>query len=236
MPLTTLSKNDDYEKPDKTYTESLNPGIIAFHLQNYRHLPNNDFIDVHLGSTIKYFIKKDDKYLYRIGGMLANKSNWEQGYIVLMSGYGKKWSVQLNNSIIFVKMNNTEIKQMYDERINNRQDYLEKLIYDSYKKEFSKKQPSKKILNSLQKYGEYIDTQKIKVFMIVRGYKVNDNTLTKNIQVMGTEKYKGIIIGLRYICADKIILTEKLILPTANFYFVVVGNYKDKFDKILKKF
>lgn len=248
MPLQTISLDDGYVRPDKTYTESLNPAIISSQLHEYRELPDNDFTDVHLGSNIKYFIKKDGKYLYRIGGTLTNKSCWDtDGYVVLMSAYGKKWCVQLDKTIIFVRMNNTELRKSYENKIRERKKYLLDLKDALYREEtknriiphYLLKEPNfiKLLIPRLSRDSiknlrtgqiHFIDTQQIDTYHVVVGYDPTTKELTDEIEVTGTEVYRKKIIGLRYVSG-----IDAVILPTASYRFILVGNHEKKFKQIV---
>ena len=248
MPLKTISKDDGYVRPEKTYTEALNPAIIAHQLAEYKHLANKDFTDVHLGSNIKYFVKKDGMYLFRLGGTLANKSAWDtDGYVVLMSAYGKKWCVQLKDAVIFVKMSNIERKKLLENKIKKREEHLIKIKEAGYKLETQKtsishnllenKQFLKQLMLKLSERGKenmksgkvkFVDTQKILPFGVVIGYNIKTKQLTQEIEVSGTEMYKNMVIGLRYVDG-----LETKILPTGPYHFLTVGSHKQQFDDLL---
>ena len=56
---------------------------------------------------------------------MVNKNNYEK-YVVLSNGRNK-WSVQTNKSIFYRKMNLNEIKENYEEKIDELTDKVKKL-------------------------------------------------------------------------------------------------------------
>lgn len=103
-----LNINDGYKKPIKTFTEKLTKNEIKTLLEEYKQ---EDIKNITKGLHVRYFIKdKDGQLLFRMGGALKDNSGLPT-YVVLTNGK-KSWSVQVDNTIFYVKMSN---KQELDE-------------------------------------------------------------------------------------------------------------------------
>lgn len=127
--MKTISKNDNYIKGDYTLTDLLNKNEIIVLLKDYKRCKN--IKDLPIGTHIRYFIKTDNEWKFRIGGDLLN--NADDRYIVLNSGI-KKWCVQLNNSKIYYKMNPDELELYNNKIIKKQQKYINDLSENIYKK------------------------------------------------------------------------------------------------------
>jgi hypothetical protein len=114
---TSNKKISDYKRPQVTYTDTLTKEQIDEFLIDYEAVNNYD--EILLGSHIRYFIidKENKENKFRLGGTVLKK-NIEDGYIMLESG-NLKWSVQLNNSILFKKINIIELKEKHDKEIRD---------------------------------------------------------------------------------------------------------------------
>ena len=99
-------------------------------LEDYVQIKNFD--NVLLNTHIRYFTKvkknKKVKKVFRLGGFLKNKNNKDL-YVVLTNGKAS-WSVQVKDSIFFRKLNLDEIKEQYEDEIDELKYQLKK-----YKKE-----------------------------------------------------------------------------------------------------
>jgi hypothetical protein len=103
---------DDYVRPDKTYTELLTEEEIKAKLADYVKVDSMEFI--RKGTHVRYYSPtKDDptKLKFCVGGFIKSKHD---DYIVFsqnMFGKGKTWSVQKKGAIFYKKMTQIEILQ-----------------------------------------------------------------------------------------------------------------------------
>lgn len=104
---------DNYKKSKKTVQDKLSPSDIKEKLKDYMKV--KDIFKVTLKTHVRYFIKKDGKNTFRLGGFLSKK-NEEKGYVIL-SNNNITWSVQVNNSTFWRKLSVEEIRQEYEETI-----------------------------------------------------------------------------------------------------------------------
>ncbi len=113
-----LSNDTNYKK---SIQKEMSPDEIKEKLQEYKPVDNID--NVPLNSHIRYFTvdKQTGKKQFRLGGFLTKN---EDKYIVLSNGK-LSWSVQKDSSILFQKMNMTDIK---DEIVNKIANKYEKKI------------------------------------------------------------------------------------------------------------
>jgi hypothetical protein len=124
-----LAGSKSYKRPKTTIQEKFTEEEIADKLRGYRKAKKKDLIDTPLGTHIRYFTKKDGKHVFRTGGTLKVKK-LDDGYIILGTDAGS-WSVQLSDSIIFVKMSHrdevAELEKYYQEEIAKRDAIIKKL-------------------------------------------------------------------------------------------------------------
>ena len=66
-----------------------------------------------------------------MGGFLSNKNNPDK-YVILTNGR-KSWSVQVANSVFYRKMTNEEIKEEYEEELNEVKKLSKKLLKQNEK-------------------------------------------------------------------------------------------------------
>lgn len=138
--LIRLSAAD--EKPLNTVQENLTQEDIDNLLEDYEEIEN--IIELKPGIEIRYYttIKKRNgskQKLFRMGGKII-KIDYEKKYLVL-SNNKLSWSVQLNDdNQIFRKMTFEEIKNFYENEINNIEIELNRYKSDN-----------KKLLNENQK-------------------------------------------------------------------------------------
>ena len=140
-----LSKKDGYIRPKKTMQDKLTATEIKEKLEDYVEV--DDIDSVPLNTHIRYFtkVKKDGKTkkLFRMGGFLKNKTNSTK-YVILTNGRAS-WSVQIKDSIFFRKLNMDEMKEQYEDEIEDLQDEVKKLKKENKKlKETIKKLKSGK--------------------------------------------------------------------------------------------
>jgi hypothetical protein len=104
-----LTKDATYMRPQKTYTDNLSNQDIKEKLKDYKKV--SDIRTISIGSHIRYFTidPKTKEKVFRLGGML-NKIDPEGRFIVLSNGQ-VTWSVQIPNSVFWVKMSESEYKE-----------------------------------------------------------------------------------------------------------------------------
>ena len=76
---------DNYKRPKKTYADKLTDDDIKAKLEDYVEV--DDISMVPLNSHVRYFTKrinekKKEEKVFRLGGFLINKSNYEK-YVIL---------------------------------------------------------------------------------------------------------------------------------------------------------
>mgnify|MGYP000104966287 CR=1 FL=1 len=101
--------NNSYNRPDKTFQETLSNQDIKEKLKEYKKTSNIKLVSI--GTHIRYFSinqKTNDK-IFRLGGTL-NKVNDNFNYVILSNG-SITWSVQISNAIFFQKMTDSELKE-----------------------------------------------------------------------------------------------------------------------------
>jgi len=108
-------ENENYDRPKKTFTDNLSKDDIEKKLEDYKKV--EDLSKVPLDTHLRYFIKKDDKLLFRMGGNLKINTKLPD-YIVLKNAIGKEWTVQVKDTIFFKKMSISEIKEEYEKIID----------------------------------------------------------------------------------------------------------------------
>lgn len=123
IPKTRLRKNDGYEKPELTFTEKLTNDDIEEMLDDYVEVEN--LAQVPLGTHIRYIATINGKKKFRIGGILSNTKGLPK-YIVLVNSAGKSWSVQTKNTVFYRQMTRKEIREEYEEVIDELEEQIEK--------------------------------------------------------------------------------------------------------------
>ena len=139
---------DNYKRPKKTYTDKLTDDDIKAKLEDYVEV--NDISMVPLNSHVRYFTerineKKKKEKVFRLGGFLVNKSNYEK-YVILsnvpetgfINPIKKTWSVNTKTSIFYKKQTLDEIKEEYELEIEDLKDQI-KFLKKEVKKLKSKK-------------------------------------------------------------------------------------------------
>ena len=139
---------DNYKRPKKTYTDKLTDDDIKAKLEDYVEV--NDISMVPLNSHVRYFTerineKKKKEKVFRLGGFLVNKSNYEK-YVILsnvpetgfINPIKKTWSVNTKTSIFYKKQTLDEIKEEYELEIEDLKDQI-KFLKKEIKKLKSKK-------------------------------------------------------------------------------------------------
>jgi hypothetical protein len=139
---------DNYKRPKKTFTDKLTDDDIKAKLEDYVEV--EDISKVPLNTHVRYFTerineKKKKEKVFRLGGFLLNKSNYEK-YVILSSvpetGFinpsKKTWSVNTKTSIFYKKQTISEIKEEYELEIEDLKDQI-KFLKKEVKKLKSKK-------------------------------------------------------------------------------------------------
>jgi len=100
---------DNYNRPKKTYQETLSNTEIKEKLKDYKRVSN--IRNVSIGSHIRYFTidPQTGGKQFRLGGNL-NKVDPEGRYVILSNGT-INWSVQIPDTIFFQKMTEDEYKE-----------------------------------------------------------------------------------------------------------------------------
>lgn len=124
-----LGTDKEYNRPKTTVQEKFTEEEIADKLRGYKKADKKILIDTPLGTHVRYFTKIDGKNKFRTGGTLKVKK-LDDGYIILNTDKGS-WSVQLKDSIIFIKMSHRdeidELETFYKEEIAKRDLIIKKL-------------------------------------------------------------------------------------------------------------
>jgi len=130
--------DDSYKRPKKTLTDKLTSEDIKSKLEDYIEV--EDISKVPLNTHIRYFTEKEDKIkkkkikVFRLGGFLVNKNNYDK-YIILsntpetgvINNNKKTWSVNTQTSIFYRKQNFDEIKEQYKDEIDELYDEIDNL-------------------------------------------------------------------------------------------------------------
>ena len=125
---------DNYKRTKKTYTDKLTDDDIKAKLEDYVEV--DDISMVPLNSHVRYFTerineKKKKEKVFRLGGFLVNKSNYEK-YVILsnvpetgfINPIKKTWSVNTKTSIFYKKQTLDEIKEEYELEIEDLKDQI----------------------------------------------------------------------------------------------------------------
>ena len=127
-----MSDNDEKKRvfitKKRTKQDKLSAEEIRDKLEDY--LEVEDISTVPLNTHIRYFSiikskKGKTKKIFRIGGFLKNKDNAES-FVILTNGKNS-WSVQTDSAIFFRKMNIDEIKDQYEDEIEELENIILKL-------------------------------------------------------------------------------------------------------------
>ena len=140
-------KNDENDEIDgiggeiekKTFTSNLTKDDINEKLQDYKLV--DDISTVPLGTHLRYFVIKDDKKLFRMGGNLKRNLDLPK-FVVLVNALGTEWTVQIKDTTFYKKMSIKEIKDEYDGIIEE--------LHEKIKKYKSKIEEKDNIISELQ--------------------------------------------------------------------------------------
>jgi hypothetical protein len=135
---------DDYTRPKKTKTDKLTATEIKELLENYIEV--EDISKVPLNTHLRYFTeKKNEKTkkkekVFRMGGFLTNKNNYDK-YVILATspntgytnGNTKTWSVNTLTSKFYKKLTYDEMKEQYEDEIEDQHDQIDLLKKENKK-------------------------------------------------------------------------------------------------------
>jgi len=135
--------NDDYERPVQTYTEKLSKDEIKQKLEDYKKVDKIE--NIKIGTHVRYFSKKGDKMVFRLGGIII-ANNGLPDYVILKNG-AKSWSVQTKDTIFFARISLADVQQEYEELLTKKEAQIKGLIMENkeltaminkYKKKYGK--------------------------------------------------------------------------------------------------
>jgi hypothetical protein len=132
-----LSQNDNYERPPKTITESIqNKKDIEQQLQDFEEISDEDLNFINVNTLLRYisYDVNNRKELFRFGGLLVKVN---KDYVVLAGKEGKRFSAQrytrnAKNEIIhvtrfFKKIKDVDLLKMKcNETLENQFEIIEK--------------------------------------------------------------------------------------------------------------
>jgi hypothetical protein len=140
-----LSRDTGYNRPKKTYQDTLSNDDIKDKLKDYKKV--TDIRKIVIGTHMRYFTKdkNSNKKIFRLGGFLT-KFGEEYKYVVLSNGQ-VSWSVQNNSDTDFwAKMNNKEITEVAEtekedtknieekyKKLKEKNEYMLKLLEEQHK-------------------------------------------------------------------------------------------------------
>lgn len=139
-----LDKNN-YNGPSRSFTDGLTDEQIQQKLIGYKESNINN---IPLGCHVRYFVSRDNKKLFRTGGLL-HKNDGLPKYVILSNGENS-WSVQVAGTQFFKKVSTKE----KDEAIDNTMLNLKKLNNDLSNKN---KKYEQKYSELQQKYSNLED-------------------------------------------------------------------------------
>ena len=113
-----LSRDSSYTKSKKSYQESLSPDEIKQKLEEYK--PIEDIRTVALNTHVRYFSvnNKTGEKQFRLGGFVTKIAD---EYVILANN-NLSWSVQIKNTIFFVKMSFSDFKDEIIKKISKKFD------------------------------------------------------------------------------------------------------------------
>jgi hypothetical protein len=110
----------------KTHTDNLTKDKIVELLEDYNQVKNIN--DVSIGTHLRYFSKVGNENKFRMGG---NLKLIEKEYIILKNALNVEWSVQMSGSTFYKKMTTKDIKQEYDNIIEDLHEKIKQLKLDN---------------------------------------------------------------------------------------------------------
>ncbi len=113
-----------YDRPKSTFTDSLTKEDVEKKLEDYKKV--DDISEIPIGTNLRYFTKKDDELVFRMGGNLKSNNGLPK-FVILKNALGVEWSVQVEGTIFYKKMTVQEIKDEYEEIIKELNGKIKKL-------------------------------------------------------------------------------------------------------------
>lgn len=124
----SIVNDKKYIRPKHTLQDKITEDDINEALKDY--IECDDISKVPLSSHLRYFITTTDKRgnterKFRFGGFLKNKDNCDK-YVILTNN-NISWSVQVDNTTFFKKMNMEEIKEEYNKILEEKHQVIKSL-------------------------------------------------------------------------------------------------------------
>lgn len=139
-----LSRDTQYNKSKKSYQESLSPDEIKQKLEEYK--PIEDIRTVALNTHVRYFTvnNKTGEKQFRLGGFVTKIAD---EYVILANN-NLSWSVQIKNTIFFVKMSFSDLKDEIIKKISKK---FDKEIVELVEENKKLKDTIKQVKNQVKK-------------------------------------------------------------------------------------
>lgn len=139
-----LSRDTQYNKSKKSYQESLSPDEIKQKLEEYK--PIEDIRTVALNTHVRYFTvnNKTGEKQFRLGGFVTKIAD---EYVILANN-NLSWSVQIKNTIFFVKMSFSDFKDEIIKKISKK---FDKEIVELVEENKKLKDTIKQVKNQVKK-------------------------------------------------------------------------------------
>ena len=103
-----LTRDTSYVRPKKTYQDSMTNKEIEEKLKDYKKVTN--ILQVPINTHLRYFTQdKNGNKVFRLGGVIT-KIGDNRKYVVLSNGT-LSWSVQIEPSQFFQKLNANEMRE-----------------------------------------------------------------------------------------------------------------------------
>ncbi len=108
---------DKYKRPLETLQDKLTKEEIEAKLEDYQLV--KDISKVQIGTHIRYFtIGENGKKKFRLGGSLVRNDGLPT--YVILSNNNVTWSVQTENTVFFAKLTYKELKEEYENIIEEK--------------------------------------------------------------------------------------------------------------------
>ncbi len=114
----------NYDRPKSTFTDNLTKEDVEKKLEDYKKV--DDITQIPIGTNLRYFTKKDNELVFRMGGNLKSNNGLPK-FVILKNALGVEWSVQVEGTIFYKKMTVQEIKDEYEEIIKELNGKIKKL-------------------------------------------------------------------------------------------------------------
>jgi hypothetical protein len=118
--------NKNYERPELTATDLMNPNDIKKRLINHELIRNEELEHITSNTRIQYFEVTKDAIRYKSGGFLI--INKYPTYFILANGK-TSWSVQLKNNIFYREISLNRVKEEYENKIKKQNMVINELRF-----------------------------------------------------------------------------------------------------------